>query len=172
MNPLQWMCAVRIRAVKKKHYNDIHLIHISLSLHILWVKSCVFVKKKTLLLSKIHYNASFCICLELFSLVNGAWSVHISFLIQNFFFWRTQFYGLRTHILAGSNGLKLKHLMIDLFPTNTQLFTSQDVNWWTGVVWITCGLLWCFISCLDAHSDGTHSLQRIHWWASGVNSSK
>ncbi len=23
-----------------------------------------------------------------------------------------------------------------------------------------------FISCLDSHSDGTHSLQRIHWWAS------
>ncbi len=25
------------------------------------------------------------------------------------------------------------------------------------VVWITCGLLWCF--CLGSHSDGTHSLQ-------------
>ncbi len=25
-----------------------------------------------------------------------------------------------------------------------------------------------FISCLDSHSDGTHSLQRIHWWASHV----
>ncbi len=31
-------------------------------------------------------------------------------------------------------------LMMDLF----QLLSSQDVNWWTGVVWITCGLLWCF----------------------------
>ncbi len=28
--------------------------------------------------------------------------------------------------------------------TNTQLLSSQDVNWWTGVVWITWGLLWCF----------------------------
>ncbi len=27
-----------------------------------------------------------------------------------------------------------------------------------------------FISCLDSHSDGTHSLQRIHWWASDVKS--
>ncbi len=35
-------------------------------------------------------------------------------------------------------------LMIDLFHTNTQLLSSQDINWWTGVVWITCGLLWCF----------------------------
>ncbi len=25
-----------------------------------------------------------------------------------------------------------------------------------------------FISCLDSHSDGTHSLQRIHWCASDV----
>ncbi len=31
-----------------------------------------------------------------------------------------------------------------LFLTNTQLLSSQDVNWWTRVVWITCGLLWCF----------------------------
>ncbi len=35
-----------------------------------------------------------------------------------------------------------------------------------------CGLLvdYCdvFISCLDSHSDGTHSLQRIHYWASDV----
>ncbi len=29
-----------------------------------------------------------------------------------------------------------------------QLFTSQDINWWTGVVWITCGLLWCFYQLL------------------------
>ncbi len=37
-----------------------------------------------------------------------------------------------------------------------------------GLEW--CGLLvdYCdvFISCLDSHSDGTHSLQRIHCWAS------
>ncbi len=35
-----------------------------------------------------------------------------------------------------------------------------------------CGLLvdYCdvFIRCLDSHSDGTHSLQRIHRWASDV----
>ncbi len=48
---------------------------------------------------------------------------------------------------------------MDLF-----LLSSQDINWWTGVVWITCDV---FISCLDSHSDGTHSLQRIQWWAKG-----
>ncbi len=30
-----------------------------------------------------------------------------------------------------------------LFLTLTQLLASQDVNWCTGVVLITCGLLWC-----------------------------
>ncbi len=25
-----------------------------------------------------------------------------------------------------------------------------------------------FISCLDSNSDGAHSLQRIHWWASDL----
>ncbi len=29
-----------------------------------------------------------------------------------------------------------------------------------GLEW--CGLLWCFISCLDSHSDGTHSLTAEH----------
>ncbi len=35
-------------------------------------------------------------------------------------------------------------LMMDLFLISTQLFNWQDVTCWTGVVWITCGLLWCF----------------------------
>ncbi len=47
---------------------------------------------------------------------------------------------------------------MDLF----QLLSSQDVNWWTGVVWIIV----MFLSAVWTHSDGTHSLQRIHWWAS------
>ena len=41
--------------------------------------------------------------------------------------------------------LKVKNVLImDLLLTITHLFTSHDINWWTGVVWITCGLLWCF----------------------------
>ncbi len=53
--------------------------------------------------------------------------------------------------------------MVDFVFMNTQLSTSQDVNWWTGVD--DCDV---FIICLDSHSDGTHSLQSIHWWASDV----
>ncbi len=32
----------------------------------------------------------------------------------------------------------------DSLITDTQLFPSQDVNWWMWDVWITCGSLWCF----------------------------
>ncbi len=44
---------------------------------------------------------------------------------------------------------------MDLFLINAQLSSSQDIAWWTGVVWITCGLLWCFyqlfgLSCFTA----------------------
>ncbi len=34
--------------------------------------------------------------------------------------------------------------MMDFFITTMQLLDSQDVNWWTVVVWISCGLLGCF----------------------------
>ncbi len=33
-------------------------------------------------------------------------------------------------------------VLMDLLET--QLFDSQDINWLTGVVRMTCGLLWCF----------------------------
>ncbi len=44
--------------------------------------------------------------------------------------------------------------MLDL----SQLLSSPDVNWWTGLVCIIV----MFLS--DSHSDGTHSLQSIHCW--------
>ncbi len=43
--------------------------------------------------------------------------------------------------LSRMQWFKVKNiLMLDLF----QLLSSPDVNWWSGVVWITCGLMWCF----------------------------
>ncbi len=72
----------------------------------------------------------------------------------------------RALVLNWKQWFKVKKiLMMHSLFAKTQLFTSQDVNWWTAVVQITCGV---FISCLDSISDGTHSLQSIHWWASDV----
>ncbi len=44
--------------------------------------------------------------------------------------------------------------MMDLFLTNTMDWGGVDYLWIIVIV------------CLDSHSDGTHSLQRILWWAS------
>ncbi len=118
--------------------------------------------KKSISCCLSHQNPSAylfrCCCL---CLVNGAWSVQISLLIQTrtLFHWRKRYYELWTHILVKNI------LMIDLF----QLLMLTD-----GLEW--CGLLWCFyqtliltapIHCrasIDSHSDGTHSLQSIHCW--------
>ncbi len=43
--------------------------------------------------------------------------------------------------------------------------TTQDINWRTGFTCSTCNVL---IGYFDSHTDGTHSLQRINWWASDV----
>ncbi len=59
-------------------------------------------------------------------------------------------------------------VIMDYGLTNMQLLDSINKMLTDGLEW--CGLLvdYCdvFISCLDSHSDGTHSLQRMHWWAS------
>ncbi len=56
--------------------------------------------------------------------------------------------------------------MVDLFLTNMQLFTSVLTG---GME--SCGLLVDYFdvfisSILNSYSDGTHSLQKIHGWAS------
>ncbi len=73
--------------------------------------------------------------------VGGFWCKKTT--LDEHFHWRKRYYVLWTSILARSENLKLKRLN-DEFLKNMQLFTSQDVNWWTGVMWTTCGLLWCF----------------------------
>ncbi len=54
-------------------------------------------------------------------------------------------------------GSKVKCFMIYLFIQTTSKEVCSGVDYFD-----------VFISCLDPHSDGTHSLQRIHWWASDI----
>ncbi len=54
-------------------------------------------------------------------------------------------------------------LIIYLCLAKTPLcFTRCQLMDWS------CGLLWCFYQLEDCHSNGTHSLQRIHCWASNA----
>ncbi len=134
--------------------------------HCFWLKYESIIHNNASFSEKVHLLLSLTLnsshifvssCFGLFWLVNAAWSVQISLLIQTrtLFHWRKRYYGLWTRILVKN------FLMMDLFLTNMQLLSSQDVNWWTGMVWI---IVMFFISCLDSHSDGTHSLQSIHCW--------
>ncbi len=102
----------------------------------------------------------------LFLLVNGAWSVHISLLIQT----RRYFTG-RSIIMDSCFSwkqlceVKMSLWWICFLQTHSFLLNKTLTD---GLEW--CGLLvdYCdvFISCLDSRSDGTHSLQRIYWWES------
>ncbi len=77
--------------------------------------------------------------------------------------WRKRYYGLWTHILARSDQ-SLNALMMDLFLTNTQLLASQDINWWTGVVWIIVMFLsavWILILTAPIHCRGSIGDK---WW--------
>ncbi len=53
---------------------------------------------------------------------------------------------------------------MDLFTGGT-IIMDYRLIFWTGLHVEYCDV---FISCLDSHSDGTHSLQMIHCWASDV----
>ncbi len=110
------------------------------------------------MLTPVKNSISFChikihthICLELF------WNVftYISLLIQTrqLFHWRKCYYGL--WCFSYKQRFEVKNvLMMDLFLTNMQLFTSQDINWWTGVVWIIVMFLsavWTLILMAPIH---------------------
>ncbi len=70
--------------------------------------------------------------------------------------------------LNRSNSFKLKASWWICFLQTHSFCLLQMLT--DGLEW--CGLLvdYCdvFISCLDSHSNGTHSLQSIHWWARDV----
>ncbi len=67
---------------------------------------------------------------------------------------------------TGSNDFKLV-LIMDLFIKNIAFhFTQLELTYWSHVGYVE----YCdaFKSCLDSHSDGARSLQRIHWWGRDI----
>ncbi len=177
MDALQWMGAIRMRAQTAD--KNITIIHTT-SVHQLTscdVKSCMFVRNKSII--KMFLTSKCCLrintCLvsseseEKYAQIKHRLKVKT---VQNsskqvcwwYLMWgqlEMEFFTggnviIDRSILARSKGLKLQCL--------NNGFVSYKLN--------SCGLLvnYCevFISCLDSHSDGTHSLQRIHWWASDI----
>ncbi len=79
--------------------------------------------------------------------------------VDELFHWRKHYYGSWSHILARSDGLKLKCLTDGFVSYKHWLFTSQDVNWLTGVLWIIVMFLSAVCLILTVP---------IHWWESHV----
>ncbi len=159
MDPLQWMGAVRMSLnIWKKHHNNPQVIHTA-PVHQLmsWeVKRMIvrnksrIVKFKPLLLSPVSIillsavkscliwiRREICTDQARFTSENSSKQMDLK--------WEMDLFTGRSittdyrHVFIRSDGLKLKHLKWWIcFPTNTQIFPLQDVNWWTGVIWITC----------------------------------
>ncbi len=72
--------------------------------------------------------------------------------------------------------IEVKHISImNVFLTNMQVFSSQDSNWWTGVVWIFVMFLsavWTLILTAPIHCKGFIDEQvmqcyispNLFWW--------
>ncbi len=125
------------------------------------IPCCPLTSKATDILASNYFR--------LFSLVKGAWSVHISVLIQTrlCFHWRKQYY----YLLQLNRGLNSLNLKMSWWIYFLQTCSFSHPKRLIGGLEL-CGFLvdycYIFISCLGSHSDGTHSLQRIQWWASNV----
>ncbi len=59
-----------------------------------------------------------------------------------------------------SNDYSTTKIFVDIFLLSMLLIMSANR--------FSPRLLWCFYQLFGSHSDGTHSLQRIHWWVSDV----
>ncbi len=61
--------------------------------------------------------------------------------------------------------MKVKNtLMTSLFLKTRNFLHHKALTDWLESCRLLVDYYDVFISCLDSHSDGTHSLQRIHWW--------
>ncbi len=131
------------------------------SLNILWIEKLRVCKKQILLLAKIVNNNAFSSDKSPFSVDFSHQNLPTYLCIFLSWFRQYQLFGQGKSILWLEDFKK--NLMLGLFVTNSLLFASQNINWWSGVDY--CDV---FISFLDSHSDGTHSLQRTNWWASDL----
>ncbi len=79
---------------------------------------------------------------------------------QMTFHWRKRYYGL---------WFEVKNILMNLFLTNTQLLASQDINWWTGVVWIIVMFLsavWTLILTAPIHCRASIAEQVMECYVS------
>ncbi len=96
-------------------------------------------------------------------LVNSARFVHISLLIgtTQLFNWNKNWITERKLVYFSQ-----KHDEWWICLLKTQLFALQDVNWWTRVTLISCGLMWCFYQQFGFSFWRHPFTAEDHWWES------
>ncbi len=108
-------------------------------------KSCVFLRNKSIITMVLISNC----CL----LLKSPLSIILIYPVK-----------IISHLNQERNGSITVFRSSTVYMLKYKLFGSCMDCLWIIVMY--------FISFLDSHSNGTHSLQRIHWWASDVMLSK
>ncbi len=131
MDPLQWMGAVRMR-VQKNQTKSIKVFNCKPAL---LAKICIHNNasssgKSPSPVVRSHQNPLKYLFTAIFWII---FAYELCFIIDRWLFsWKQWF--------------EVNKNLDEFVHANMQLFDLLDVNWWT--VWITCGLLWCFISAV------------------------
>ncbi len=107
----------------------------------------MFVRNKSIL--KLFLTSNQCVWLKYMSSTTVLLSP-----VKNYLIWIRR--EICTALFTSKKNNNLKFIKcLDEFITNK-------------IEWSVVDYCDVFIGCLDSHSDGTHSLQMIHWWASNV----
>lgn len=104
----------------------------------------------------LDFPCYFFVCIHIKKKLNGVPLIFLISLIVNLFC------SLYLKVIM----LKLYELYIDfiMLKLNSVIYIFKNsIYLGTALHFTRCQL--SFISCLDSHSDGTHSLQWFHWWA-------
>ncbi len=111
----------------------------------------------------VHYVYWVYVCV--FCTLSSVQSVntYCPYVKKNLFFLHCLEHARKNFTHQGTCDVTIKVIWFDGFVSykHTVMASHDLLMVWSGVDY--CDV---FISCLDSHSDGTHSLKRIHCWAS------
>ncbi len=126
MDPLQWMSAVRMRVqAADKNIEIIYMVCTTI-FNFNPVHNIAFSCEKNILFKAV-LNKN----------VGGFWCERTT--KDGLFLWKRVMLWTMGSYFDQKRWLKLKR-----FDEFVSYKHAQDINGWTGVIWITCGLLWCF----------------------------
>ncbi len=161
----RWVCCFI-----EKIWRNLALHHLLTMDHLQWMGAVRMRVQTPQWSTSNHHQNPFTYLFRTVFVVNSAWSVHISLAIQArwIFDWRNQHYGLifkpdeTVFMMIKMFLLWICLLQICSFSFQMTLIDGLESlnNLWNIIMYI--------IIFLASHSDGTHSLHKIHQWANNA----